>query len=42
MLAFVQNSNYAYYPRKLTASDAATAAAYRARYDEDWPDEGPR
>jgi hypothetical protein len=36
MLAFVQNSNFAYYPRKLTAADAATLAAYYLAH-QTWP-----
>ena len=36
MLAFVQNSNYAYYPRKLTASDSTSLAAYYVT-NQTWP-----
>jgi hypothetical protein len=36
MLAFVQNSNYAYYPRKLTAADSNTLAAYYLQ-NQTWP-----
>jgi hypothetical protein len=36
MLAFVQNSNYAYYPRQLTAADSATLAAYYLTH-QSWP-----
>ena len=36
MLAFVQNSNYAYYPRKLTSADSTTLAAYYLS-NQTWP-----
>jgi len=36
MLAFVQNSNFAYYPRQLTAADSATLAAYYLA-NQSWP-----
>ena len=36
MLAFVQNSNYAYYPRLLTASDSTSFAAYYLAH-QSWP-----
>ncbi len=36
MLAFVQNSNYAYYPRKLTAADSTSLAAYYLT-NQSWP-----
>ena len=36
MLAFVQNSNYAYYPRKLTAADSTSLAAYFLA-NQKWP-----
>jgi hypothetical protein len=36
MLAFVQNSNYAYYPRKLTSADSTTLAAYYTAHTS-WP-----
>ena len=36
MLAFVQNSNYAYYPRKLTSADSSALAAYYLT-NQTWP-----
>lgn len=36
MLAFVQNSNYAYYPRKLTSTDSTSLAAYYLAH-QGWP-----
>jgi len=36
MLAFVQNSDYAYYPRKLTSQDSTTLAAYYVAH-QSWP-----
>ena len=36
MLAFVQNSNYAYYPRKLTAADSTSLASYYLA-KQSWP-----
>jgi hypothetical protein len=36
MMAFVQNSNYAYYPRKLTSQDSTTFAAYYLT-NQTWP-----
>jgi hypothetical protein len=36
MLAFVQNSNYAYYPRKLTSIDSTSLAAYYLS-NQSWP-----
>jgi hypothetical protein len=36
MLAFVQNSNYAYYPRKLTSDDSTALAAYYLA-NQTWP-----
>jgi hypothetical protein len=36
MLAFVQNSNYAYYPRKLTSADSSALAAYYL-LNQKWP-----
>jgi hypothetical protein len=36
MLAFVQNSNYAYYPRKLTSADSTALAAYYLT-NQTWP-----
>ena len=36
MLAFVQNSNYAYYPRKLTSADSSALAAYYLT-SQTWP-----
>ena len=36
MLAFVQNSNYAYYPRKLTSADSTSLAAYYLTH-QTWP-----
>ncbi len=36
MLAFVQNSNYAYYPRKLTSADSNALAAYYLT-NQSWP-----
>ena len=36
MLAFVQNSNYAYYPRKLTSADSTALAAYYLA-NQTWP-----
>ena len=36
MLAFVQNSNYAYYPRKLTSADSTALAAYYVT-NQSWP-----
>lgn len=36
MLAFVQNSNYAYYPRKLTSADSTSLAAYYLT-NQSWP-----
>ena len=36
MLAFVQNSNYAYYPRKLTSADSISLAAYFLA-NQKWP-----
>jgi hypothetical protein len=36
MMAFVQNSNYAYYPRKLTSQDSTTLAAYYLT-NQTWP-----
>jgi hypothetical protein len=36
MLAFQQNSNYAYYPRKLTSVDATSLAAYYLAH-QSWP-----
>jgi hypothetical protein len=36
MLAFVQNSNYAYYPRKLTSADSTSLAAYYTA-NQSWP-----
>jgi hypothetical protein len=36
MLAFVQNSNYAYYPRKLTSADTTSLAAYYLA-NQTWP-----
>ncbi|WP_263352548.1 hypothetical protein [Acidicapsa acidisoli] len=36
MLAFVQNSNYAYYPRKLTSADSAALAAFYLT-NQTWP-----
>jgi hypothetical protein len=36
MMAFVQNSNYAYYPRKLTSADASALAAYYVS-NQRWP-----
>jgi hypothetical protein len=36
LLAFVQNSNYAYYPRKLTSADSNTLAAYYLQ-NQSWP-----
>lgn len=36
MMAFVQNSNYAYFPRKLTSADATSLAAYYVT-NQSWP-----
>jgi hypothetical protein len=36
MMAFVQNSNYAYYPRKLQSADSTSLAAYYASHAS-WP-----
>ena len=36
MMAFVQNSNYAYYPRKLTSADSTSLAAYYLA-NQSWP-----
>jgi hypothetical protein len=36
MMAFVQNSNYAYYPRKLTSADSTSLAAYYV-VNQKWP-----
>ena len=36
MMAFVQNSNYAYFPRKLTAADSTSLAAYYLA-NQTWP-----
>lgn len=36
MMAFVQNSNYAYYPRKLTSADSTSLAAYYTA-NQSWP-----
>ena len=36
MMAFVQNSNYAYFPRKLTAADSTSLAAYYLTH-QTWP-----
>ncbi len=36
MLAFVQNSNYAYFPRKLTSADSTSLAAYYLAH-QSWP-----
>ena len=36
LLAFVQNSNYAYYPRKLTSADSTTLASYYLAH-QSWP-----
>jgi len=36
MMAFVQNSNYAYYPRKLTSADSTSLAAYYLA-NQTWP-----
>ena len=36
MMAFVENSNYAYYPRKLQASEKTTLAAYYLLH-QSWP-----
>jgi hypothetical protein len=36
MMAFVENSDYAYYPRKLTSADSATLAAYYLTH-QSWP-----
>jgi hypothetical protein len=36
MLAFVQNSNYAYYPRKLTSADSTALAAFYLA-NQTWP-----
>ncbi len=36
MLAFVENSNYAYFPRKLTAADSTSLAAYYLA-NQAWP-----
>ncbi len=36
MLAFVQNSNYAYYPRKLTTADSTSLGAYYLAH-QTWP-----
>ncbi|HEX4321209.1 MAG TPA: hypothetical protein VHZ52_09920 [Acidobacteriaceae bacterium] len=36
MMAFVQNSNYAYYPRKLTSVDSTALAAYYLA-NQTWP-----
>jgi hypothetical protein len=36
MMAFVQNSNYAYYPRKLTSADSTSLAAYYVA-NQSWP-----
>ena len=36
MMAFAQNSNYAYYPRKLTSQDSTTLAAYYVTH-QNWP-----
>jgi len=36
MMAFVQNSNYAYYPRKLTAQDSNALASYYLS-NQSWP-----
>jgi hypothetical protein len=36
MMAFVENSDYAYYPRKLTSADSATLAAYYLAH-QSWP-----
>jgi hypothetical protein len=36
MMAFVQNSNYAYYPFKLTSADSTSLAAYYVTHQQ-WP-----
>ncbi len=36
MMAFVQNSNYGYYPRRLQATESTTLAAYYAAH-QTWP-----
>ncbi len=37
MMAFVQNSNYAYYPRKLQSSESAYLAGYYTSHNNTWP-----
>lgn len=37
MMAFVENSNYAYFPRKLTAADSTSLAAYYLSHNQSWP-----